>query len=102
MLDIKFSRENKEIVQAGSKKKRVAMIIAKLSPAKPTEDSAPEQHEDQEDDSMAMGLESAAEDIMAAISSKDPKSLAAAMKSFISMCGDYEEQPEESPEPSEA
>ncbi len=80
------------------KKKRVAMIVAKLSPASDSK-NAPE--ENQEEDSMDMGLEAAAEDIMAAHASKDAKAFASAMKSFIQMCQDYPEQ-EEPSEPSEA
>lgn len=86
------------MMMADDKKKRVAMIVAKLSPSKP----APESEDASEpDDSMDMGLESAAEDIMAA---KDPKAFASALKSFIQMCQDYPEQEspaEDMSEPSE-
>ncbi len=77
---------------ADDKKKRVAMIVAKLSPA-PKPEAAPEEP----DDSMQMGLEAAAEDVMAAVQAKDAKGVASALKSFIEMCKDYTE-PDESSE----
>jgi hypothetical protein len=48
---------------------------------------------------MDMGLEAAAEDIMASMQAKDPKAFASAMKSFIQMCEDeYSEPSEEMPD----
>lgn len=84
------------MMMADDKKKRVAMIVAKLSPAKPSQESESEETPEP-DDSMDMGLEAAAEDIMSSWQAKDPKAFASALKSFIQMCQDYPEQ-EESPE----
>lgn len=50
------------------------------------------------DQDMEPGLDSASEDILSAIDSKDPKALKSALKDFISMCSDYEESKENSSE----
>lgn len=79
-------------------KKSFALLIA--SKGKMPENAQPSEHGAEADNSI--GEESAAEEIMNAVHAKDPKSLAAALKSFIQMCENYEEQEPESQPPSEA
>ena len=75
-------------------KKITQVIMAKMKPGKSEEmESAPENEMgDQMDNSMA--LESAAEEVMSAIESKNVPGLVEAMKSLIEMCMDEYESSE--------
>lgn len=78
------------------KKKRATLIIAKMkggSPDMPKE--APKSDDGAEMDS-SMGYMAAAEEMMKAIESKDPKMLMSAVKAFVDMCMD--ESPEDESE----
>lgn len=70
-----------------SKKKASTMILGAMSPA--TSAKAAPSVDGAEQDS-SIGLESAAEDILSAIDSKDAKALATAMQSMFEMCSDEE------------
>lgn len=74
------------------KKGLAAIIISKMKP-KSEEEDMPSKDED------SSGLESAMEDFKNALEKDDVKAMAVAMKHFLSMCDDDED--EEGEEPSE-
>jgi hypothetical protein len=76
------------------KKKPAALIIAKMRSGK---ESMPEKAEQNEmgDEVDNMGIESAAEELLAAIEAKSPKAIVEAMKSMMEMMDSEEEMPEE-------
>jgi len=79
-----------------SKKKGIALILAKMKGPKVEEESAVQPDQPMEDDSIA--LESAADEVLAAVERKDPKMLKDALMSMIDMCmskADVEEDKQE-------
>lgn len=67
------------------KKAIAAMIVSKAK--KPEEvDMNPYPDEMPEDEEAEMGLDVAADDLMAAFEAKDPSMIKAALKSFVEMC----------------
>jgi hypothetical protein len=68
-------------------KKKATMIVAAMKPS-----PAPEMPEESHDD---MGYESAAEEILQAVESKDAKALSEALKSFHDMCAAADEESSE-------
>jgi len=71
------------MMMSDDKKKKAAMIIAEFkSPSKPMKPEMPA--EDETDDSV--GMDAAAEELMAAIEKKDVKALKVAFKSMMDMC----------------
>lgn len=77
------------------KKKGIAMIIAKMKGPKMEESVVPE-GEAMQDDSIA--LESAAEEVLAAVEKKDAKMLKEALMSMIDMCSSKAEESEDESE----
>jgi hypothetical protein len=76
------------------KDKIVALAIGKLKKDKGMEGETPAEPEGDEDTGM-MGKEAAAEAILRAMKSGSPSSLASALSSFVSMCGEREEYEDE-------
>lgn len=66
-------------------KKGLAALIIK-SGKLPSKHSDSEPEVDQEESEDSEGIEAAADEILMAIDSKDPKELAAALKAFIEQC----------------
>lgn len=76
---------------SGDKKKSVAVIMSKLNgPAQP------KGYADGGEVDNSIAIDSASEEIMQAIEKKDVKALTSALKSFMDMC--YDEEQQESPE----
>lgn len=75
------------------KKKNVALIVKGMT--NPDMKEAPQSEEGGEIDN-SIAIDTAAEEIMSAMESKDPKSLVSALKSFMELC--KEEEPEYSEE----
>jgi len=73
-------------------KKTAALIIASMKPSNKQESASEEKAENNEYD---MGLESSADDILTAISSKDVKLLVQALKDFHLLCDDMIEEEEQ-------
>lgn len=69
-------------------KKAATIIISRLKKNREQLSAAPESEGANVDDEMVM----IADEVMQAITSKDPKALMESLKSFISMCEDYEEE----------
>lgn len=81
------------MIMSDNKKKSVSLILEKMKGAKegPTMEAA--QNDDAGEVDNSVGIDSAAEEIMQAVESKDAKALVSALKSFIDMHD--EQQPEE-------
>lgn len=77
-----------------SKKNKASMIIASL-PKKAMEVSMPEMEMEVDPQEVA------AEELMSAITAKDPKALKEALKSFMSLCEDEDEEDESEEDASE-
>ncbi len=69
------------------KKAKAALIIAAMKPGKGMESEAGEEEGD-EDGDQAAAKEDAAQGVMDALSANDPKGMASALETFISLC-DY-------------
>lgn len=74
------------------KKKMAALIIAKAGPKGEEMKEAPQVDGAEQDNSIAE--ESAAEDVIAALESKDPKALVSAFKALMEICDNGESEPE--------
>lgn len=80
-------------MMANDKKKSITLIMNKMR-GKPEEMTEAPTNEmgDEVDDSM--GLDTAAEEILSAVASKDAKALKEALKSFMEMCDSAEDMAE--------
>lgn len=83
------------------KKKAVSVLIARMKQPKEEQVSKAPEKDGVEQDS-SIGLESAADEIMSAVESKNAKALVEALKSFMEMCdseqgesSDYEQSEKE-------
>lgn len=79
----------------GDKKKIAALIIAKGKPGKEEISEAPMVDGAEQDNSVAE--ESSAQELMAAIQSKDAKGVVAAFKALMEICDTAEDMAEEEP-----
>jgi hypothetical protein len=75
------------------KKKMASLIIASAGPKKDEIQEAPTKDGAEQDNSIAE--QSAAEDVMAAIESKDPKALVSAFKALMEICDSQEDSAEQ-------
>lgn len=75
------------------KKKSVSLIMGKLMGDKPEVSEAPSENGAEQDDSVA--VETAAEEMMSAIESKNPKAFVEAFKSLIELCESEPSEPAE-------
>ena len=84
-------------MMSDNKKNRATLIIAKMS-KKPKDSESeyekPPMNERDEPVDSSMGLQSAAEELLAAVESKDAKAVMSAMKSFYDMCASEDEMME--------
>lgn len=76
------------------KKKAVSVLIARMK--KPSEEVSKAPEKDGVEQDSSMGLESAADEIMSAVESKNPKALVSALKSFMEMCDNESPEHEQS------
>lgn len=75
------------------KKKMASLIIASAGPKGEKMEEAPQKDGAEQDNSIAE--ESAAEDVMAALESKDPKALVSAFKALMEICDMQEDSAEQ-------
>ena len=75
------------------KKKMASLIIASSGPKKDEMQESPQKDGAEQDNSIAE--ESAAEDVMAALESKDPKALVSAFKALMEICDMQEDSAEQ-------
>jgi hypothetical protein len=83
------------MMMADKGKKGIAIILSKMKGGEEEMKKAPMSEEGAESDH-EMGLTSAAEEILRAVKSDNPKALVEAMKAFYDMCGSEEEDMERS------
>lgn len=83
------------MMMQGDKKKGIAIILSKMK-GEPEEMKKAPMNEAGDETDHEIGYDSAAEEIIKAVESKDPKALKEALRSFVQMCGSEEEDMERS------